>query len=121
MGKEPPFQKNYWRFDQHFVCFYDNKFYDTSFGNDPFAMNEPGNKEIIDYKDITQSNDNFINYFKTSVSYLGGIFEHVDNPASPSYKGQKEFILKMNDINKFPCKSLSVDWGGALKFDGKKK
>ncbi len=114
---EPPFQKNYWRFDQHFVCFYDNKFYDTSFGIDPFAMNEPGNNEIIVYNDITQSDDNFITYFKTSVSYLGGIFEHVDKPATPSYTGQKEFILNKKDINKFLLKSLSVDWGGALKFD----
>jgi len=114
---EPPFQKKYWRFDQHFVCFYKGYFYDTSFGNDPFQMTEPGNQEIVNYADITIANDPFINYFKNSISYLGGVFEHADNLTSPVYKGQKEFTIDINDISKFYLKELKVDWSGGLKHD----
>ena len=115
IGKFVFFQNRYWIFTQHYVCFYNNNFYDTSFGTDSFKMDEPPFNEIT--YDLANNNDSFVNYFTSSVAYLNGWFKRVDNYNSSDYTSPKEFLIPISAIvnKQFPFSTTIISWRGGLK------
>lgn len=74
------FLKDYWHFDNHFVCIFQSQedrkywFYDTSFDiKTAFEFDYPGYGKVTNCD--LRNNDALTSYFKNNLSFLGGRFD----------------------------------------------
>jgi hypothetical protein len=108
-------QCDYWCFTNHVVCILDNQwFYDASFDNLPFNFTYPGNNSTSIY-DLKDKNDPIVKYIKMNVSFLGGVFDvlndsiikNFDNVYIPISKIINEQCQNSNEINFY---KLEINW-----------